>query len=114
MLNALLPEVVEGMWTHAWFYHFVHFELKPYRQDLILDHVWVSPDLRGEGWATRLLNLLTHLADVHRVSIRLRPVPFGTLRRRLRAEKLRDWYRKHGFEPVEGGWMIREPKAKER
>lgn len=62
------------------------------------------------GIPTRVMREITRLADKHGITITLNASPFGE--KALTREQLRDFYRKFGFEQVEGnaeGLMVRNP-----
>jgi hypothetical protein len=64
----------------------------------------------GIGQGRRAMALLTHLADVHGVTLEGTAKRFGS--RGLRQATLAAWYRRLGFKILRGGHMHRRPHAK--
>ena len=63
---------------------------------LCIESLWVSPSVRGQGYASRMLRQITSVADRHGVACELRPRPYDG--RPLKVGELRAWYARHGFE----------------
>lgn len=86
------------------FFDFSTYAKKPDR--LTLDHIGVLPESRGHGIASRALELLTELSDVHGVTLDL---DVGHDEAEI---GLTDWYARHGFDwNDEENTMIRQPQG---
>lgn len=92
-------------------------EIRPTPRRTDLASIWfksiISPERQGVGQASHVLKRITEIADKHGVSMWLNPVPFGTVPNALSSAKLKSWYKRHGWEMMEGrrDVMIRKPKG---
>jgi predicted GNAT family acetyltransferase len=72
----------------------------------------VPPEVcEGQGFASKVMNSVTDLADKHGVSLRLLAVPFA--QKSVSGENLSTWYSRAGFEqtdPDYGEVMVRQSK----
>lgn len=72
----------------------------------------VPPDVcEGQGFASKVMNEVTGLADKHGVRLRLLAVPFG--QKSVSDEDLISWYKRAGFEQtdaVSGEVLVRQPQ----
>ena len=66
----------------------------------------------GNGNASRALDCLCRLADVHQIQLCLSPAPFGPRGKSLGVRALREWYGRRGFVQHEGRQhYVRVPRA---
>ena len=100
-----------GPWPRARMDGPVIFEVRATRSHrLRIESLWVSPSVRGQGYASRTLRQITSLADRHGVACELvaRPYDGGP----LRVGALRAWYARHGFElDSDKRTMVRQPRV---
>ena len=68
----------------------------------------IATQVRGQGYGTYALKILTDLADKHGVSIEGSVDKFG--KEGLSQTKLRAWYRRHGFVVGKTDTMVYKPK----
>jgi GNAT superfamily N-acetyltransferase len=64
-------------------------------------------DVRGKGHGTALLKRILADADAEGVELWLEPSPSDG----LDYDQLVAWYKRHGFEMTELGYMIRKPRS---
>lgn len=76
---------------------------------LNLKEIWVSPEVRGEGWGRKALALVLEIAQKHHVAVQLRIEPYG-YGPRIGVRALRAWYGSMGFETTEGRCMLWSPR----
>lgn len=67
---------------------------------------------RNEGYGTRLLRLVTTIADEQGIALTLEPLATGDGQGGLNGRQLVDWYIKHGFVPQSDGTMLRLPNVR--
>lgn len=69
----------------------------------------VPRESRGQGYGTRLLEMILADADAEGLTLQLEVQPSGE----MTYAALTDWYMKHGFQqrPRNFGYMIRRPKS---
>lgn len=68
----------------------------------------VPPDVcEKKGFASKVMNLIVHMADDHQVPMTIEPVPFG--QKTLSETQLQKWYKRVGFAEDETGQLRREP-----
>jgi hypothetical protein len=72
----------------------------------------VPPDVcEGQGFASKVMNKVTGLADKHGVSLRLLAAPFG--QKSVSDEDLISWYKRAGFEQTDADYgevLVRQPQ----
>ena len=72
----------------------------------------VPPDVcEGQGFASKVMNKVTGLADKHGVSLRLLAAPFG--QQSVTDEDLISWYKRAGFEQTDADYgevLVRQPQ----
>lgn len=98
-----------GLWPAAVLFADAHIELRREGSLLVLSEMWVSPSHRGTGAGSKHLDQLCRIADLWRVSVKIRVVPYGR-GRRLGVAALANWYARRGFEHVQGAVMLRKPR----
>jgi len=67
----------------------------------------------GHGFASKVMNKITALADKHQVPIKLQAISFG--QKSMTEENLVAWYKRAGFEQQDPYWnpdglMVRQPR----
>jgi GNAT superfamily N-acetyltransferase len=78
-----------------------------------ISDVWVSPSRRGEGLGQRMLDTCIEQADLHRVTLQVRPCAFDRQSGDMDTKKLRAWYARNQFCTVDGSELMRRaPQAK--
>lgn len=104
---ATTPEFGMRVW-----HDLVGFKLSEWNGHIQLDHV-ISLAKKGTGNASAALKWLCDLADKHKVTIELEVEPIkkaGAEGKPLTKAQLKQWYKKNGFKPTGGDYMVREPK----
>lgn len=79
-----------------------------------VDSLWIDPEHRGNGEASRALRMLCALADKYGITLSLAPVPTDDETPGLDSDDLRGFYRRCGFEWNHGDRgmpMIRTPQT---
>ena len=76
------------------------------RRHYVITRINVMEQYRGQGYGTRILDLILNDADAEGVSLFLEPVPSDG----LDMDELTAWYERHGF--GWGAWhMLRRPRS---
>lgn len=89
----------------------INIELRYWDGYLWLGSIYVNPEERGQGKATRLIQTICDIADKHGVYIGLTPTQFGNEKNALNDDQLEVFYKKFGF--IERyGIFERQPKNK--
>lgn len=87
----------------------VTLKLRPWEGHIHIEWMQVPPDSAGRGAATKALDILSSMADKHRVQMGLNAKPTGLPK--IPKGKLKALYRKFGFVSVGGDRMLRDPKG---
>jgi len=77
-----------------------------------LGFIGVAPENRGKGYASRVMRLLTSVADKKgwRMGLDVQPTKMrGDRRVPMTKQKLTAWYKRFGFKPGKYGNMVRNP-----
>jgi GNAT superfamily N-acetyltransferase len=78
------------------------------REYYVITRINVMEQYRGQGYGTKILNMILEDADSEGVVLFLEPVPSGGLSKK----ELEAWYERHGFDW--GTWhMKRKPNKQE-
>ena len=90
-----------------------HIRLDQHRGGIYFSSIQtVPPDVcERQGFASKVMNKVTGLADKHGVSLRLRAAPFG--QQSVTDEDLISWYKRAGFEQTDADYgevLVRQPQ----
>jgi ribosomal protein S18 acetylase RimI-like enzyme len=74
---------------------------------VVITDIWVSPSVRGSGHGQRILNICIESADIHGVTLQVRPSAFDRKSGDMDTRKLRAWYARNQFCTVDGSELLR-------
>lgn len=97
---------VEGCYLEAYFLN----------KQVYFGGIWVPPESRGQGLASRLLQEFLAVMDRYGMSTFCHAAPFDNAAPGLGSPALSDWYQRHGFTPDPTVYLglIRPPKPSPR
>lgn len=83
---------------------------RDFKNTVRIEHVWVSPSVRGQGVGKKLMGALACEADARAIALQLRPAAFDRTKGSPTDRKLREWYASFGFVQEPGtNYMLRMP-----
>ncbi len=88
----------------------IKMELEPKADSVHLKEIIVLDDLGKKGYGDHVMKQLTNMADKENVTLTLFSVPLQHQGVKIPKNKLKAFYKRHGFKTKHGDFMERLPK----